>query len=195
MGKNYTQNWNSEFINNTSSLNKKFELCLEIGVFEGLTSNYIVDNLLSTTGKLICLDPLTDDYFNNNLTQSEIEENVTNFAHFKGQYSKFRNNTEEHLQSGKIELIRDLSINAFPSLISRYKNTFDFIYIDGDHRPDAIYLDGLNSFELCKKEGYILFDDYGWGNAKLGIDRFLNDFKHKYRPCIHNYQVLIQKII
>lgn len=195
MSKNYTRDWNQAFIKNTSNFIKRFELCLEIGVFEGLTSNYIVDNLLTSSGKLICIDPLTDNYFNSNLTETEINRNNTEFLYFKGQYNTFYNNVKEHLDSGKITLIKNISVNAFPELIKEYKGKFDFIYIDGDHRPDIIYLDGINSFELCKKGGYILFDDYGWQDAGIGIDKFLNVYQGKYKLCLKEYQVLIQKII
>jgi hypothetical protein len=59
----YTREWNHEFVKNTKSINLNNQnLCLEIGSFEGLTSNYIVDNILSANGKLICVDPLTDNY-------------------------------------------------------------------------------------------------------------------------------------
>jgi predicted O-methyltransferase YrrM len=192
--KNYTHNWNQEFINNTSEFIKKFDLCLEIGSFEGLTSNYIVDNLLSDGGKLICIDPLTDTYLNDNLTDFDISRNNNEFIYFNDQYDRFNNNVSEHLVNGKIELVRELSINVFPEFIKKYKNTFDFIYIDGDHRPDGVYIDAINSFELCKEGGFILFDDYQWGDTGVGIDKFLDEYTGKYILSIKGYQVLIQKI-
>ena len=68
----YTHNWNSEFKSNTNNLGK-FNLCLEIGCFEGLTSNYICDRLLNHNGKLICVDPLTDNYLNTDLSEKDVE--------------------------------------------------------------------------------------------------------------------------
>jgi hypothetical protein len=67
---NYTKSdsWNSYFKTNTSGM-CNFNLCLEIGCFEGMTSNEIVSRMLSETGKLICVDPLTDSYLNENLTE------------------------------------------------------------------------------------------------------------------------------
>lgn len=193
--KNYTQDWNHEFIKNTNQfINKKFDLCLEIGSFEGLTSNYIVDSLLSGNGKLFCIDPLTDVYLNDNLSQIDIERNSFDFSYFKDQYSRFQNNVKEHLITGKINLIRNLSVDVFPILIETYENKFDFIYIDGDHRPEGVYIDAINSFKLCKNGGYILFDDYLWGNTAEGIDKFLNEYYGKYNLLIKEYQILIQKI-
>jgi predicted O-methyltransferase YrrM len=192
--KNFTQNWNQEFIKNTDQfLNKKFDFCLEIGSFEGLTSNYIVENLLSKEGKLICIDPLTDVYLNENLTEHDIERNFKDFGYFKDQYSRFFNNVKEHLDSNKIKLIRNLSVDVFPDLIDEYENSFDFIYIDGDHRPEGVYIDAINSYKLCKIDGYMLFDDYRWENTGIGIDKFLNEYSGKYDLLISDYQVLIKK--
>lgn len=191
--KKYTHNWNQEFINNSKSLNLKFDLCLEIGSFEGLTSNFIVDNILTTDGKLICVDPLSDVYLNDNLSDLDRKRNDADFSFFKDQYSRFINNVGEHIETGKIELIRDLSINVFDILIDKYKNRLDFIYIDGDHRPEGVYVDGINSFILCKNGGYILFDDYSWENTGVGIDKFLKEYDGEYSLITKGYQVLIQK--
>lgn len=193
--KNYTQNWVGNFINNTKFLENKISLCLEIGCFEGLTSNYIVENLLIESGKLICVDPLTDVYYNDDLTDEIIDLNKNQFSCFSNQYERFINNTKEHIDSNKIELIRELSKNVFTKLIKKYKNKFDLIYIDGDHRLESVYLDGFNSFELCSLNGYILFDDYEWDECGMGIDKFLHEFNGKYHLLYKKEQVLIQKIL
>ena len=178
----YTRNWNQEFVNNTNQIKlKNQKLCLEIGSFEGLTSNYIVDNILSDDGKLICIDPLTDTYLVENLSENDIEHNNNGWKYFNGQYDRFIENTKNNLESKKIELYRELSSEALPKLKEKYKDKFDFIYIDGDHRDFAVYFDAVNSFEICKPNGYILFDDYLWedySNHKItkdGIDRFIKN--------------------
>ena len=189
--KNFTHNWNQEFIKNSEGIREK-NLCLEIGCFEGLTSNYIVDNILSESGRLICVDPLTDVYLNDKLSELDDNNNNKEWIYFKDQYSRFINNVSEHIESGKIELIKDLSINVFNSLLDKYKESFDFIYIDGDHRPDGVYIDAINSFKLCKSGGYILFDDYTWGDTGKGIDKFLNEVDG-YEILLKEYQILIIK--
>lgn len=189
----YTHNWNQEFVRNSEGI-KECELCLEIGAFEGLTSNYIVDNLLSKSGKLICIDPLTDQYLNTDLSEKDVNDNNLNYSYFNGQYNRFISNVEVHLKSGQIELIRDISTNVFADLINKYKGKFDFIYVDGDHRPGTVYIDAVNSFELCKRGGCILFDDYSWNDTHIGIDRFLNQYVGRYDVVLKNYQILIKKI-
>jgi predicted O-methyltransferase YrrM len=196
----YTRNWNQEFVNNTNQIKlKNQKLCLEIGSFEGLTSNYIVDNILSDDGKLICIDPLTDTYLVENLSENDIEHNNNGWKYFNGQYDRFIENTKNNLESKKIELYRELSSEALPKLKEKYKDKFDFIYIDGDHRDFAVYFDAVNSFEICKPNGYILFDDYLWedySNHKItkdGIDRFINEYRDKLDVVINAYQVMIRK--
>lgn len=191
--KNYTKNWNTHFKNNVENV-KDFSLCLEIGCFEGLTSNYIVENLMSIDDKLICVDPLTDNYLNENLTDEDKILNNTEYLFFTGQYDRFINNIKEHLDSQKIILYRDLSINVFDKLLEKFGKNFTFIYIDGDHRPDGVYVDAVNCFNLCKKDGYILFDDYLWRDTGKGINKFLNEFYSEYVLVRKNEQVLIKKL-
>jgi FkbM family methyltransferase len=89
----FTQNWNSEFKKNTAGM--KFDFALEVGCFEGLTTTYICDNLLNKGGRIVCVDPLTDEYLPGH------EDNEL----FVGQYDRFIRNTK-----GKpVELLRKSS--------------------------------------------------------------------------------------
>lgn len=195
---NYTYIWNSEFVKNTQSI-KNLNLCLEIGCFEGLTSNYIIQNILNENGKLICVDPLTDEYLNDNLSSQDKINNETIYKFFENQYNRFLENTSSFINSGKLELYRKLSVDAYYELLSKYRNSVDFIYIDGDHRAEGVYLDAINCFELCKKNGIILFDDYLWEDytgeksTKEGIDKFLKEYTENIEVLINSYQVMIRK--
>lgn len=195
--KQYTQNWNQEFIKNTKGIGK-FDLCLEIGCFEGLTSNYIIDNLLNENGKIICVDPLCDQYIPGNIDEYT--------SMFTGQFERFRNNTKEHIESGKLIFIHDRFEVAVSSPINigfwkAVKWNIDFVYIDGDHSPRMVYSDAIYSFALLKPEGVtpgsggiMLFDDYLWnGKPNPGIDKFLKEYEGQYTMMINDYQVMIQK--
>ena len=181
-----TENWNGEFIKNTTGL--KFNFALEIGSFEGLTSNYICDNLLNEGGRLICVDPLEDRYLTTDLNKDDKQMNNELKSMFKGQYKRFVKNTK-----GKpIELIQKTSREAFPKL-KDYK--FDFIYIDGDHRKEEVYNDGVECFNLLKIGGIMLFDDYEWRTQTTeGINRFLNKYAEKIQIMTKGYQVMIKKM-
>jgi len=169
--------WNNEFIINTSEL-PRVDLCLEIGVMEGMTTKYICQNLLSEGGRVIAVDPLLDHYV----------EGDTEHSYFKGQYPRFIRNT----RGLPVELKRGKSQDELPKLNAL---RFDFIYIDGDHRHDAVYHDAVWSFAICKNGGIILIDDYEWREeTKAGIDKFLAEFGSSLQVLIKGYQVLIQKI-
>lgn len=177
MDKNFSENWNLEFIENTKGM--KFDFVLEIGCFEGLTSRYICDNLLNKGGRMICVDPLTDEYLPHH------KDN----AMFVGQYDRFIRNTKGY----PIELIRKRSDEARAEM-SDYR--FNLIYVDGDHREEPVYHDANMAFFLCRVGGFILFDDYDGYDAgtKRGIDRFVSEIPAgKMTVVKKGYQLLLQK--
>lgn len=178
MDAEFTQDWNKEFIKNTQGLKKSVAFALEIGAFEGLTSRYICDNLLlDKDARMICVDPLTDEY---------LPDHPDNGL-FVGQYGRFIRNTRNY----PIELIRKRSHAAWKEM-QDYR--FDFIYIDGDHTEQQVYEDGINCFHLCRVGGHILFDDYEWREeTKRGIDRFIADRQPFLEVVIRGYQVMIKK--
>jgi predicted O-methyltransferase YrrM len=191
--KNYSQNWGSAFLENTQALHlKNLHLVLEIGCFEGLTSNYIVDQLLEAkTGKLICVDPLSDAYLGSDPSKKKL-------PYFSQQFDRFIFNTKQN--SSQIKLIRKTSSEGFTDLLPTYKNAFDLIYIDGDHRASVVYNDAINCFELCKKDGIMIFDDYTGGgdylgaeSTKHGVDEFISNYSGKYELLLKNSQVALRK--
>jgi len=181
-----TQSWNQSFIKNTESLGK-FDFVLEIGAFEGMTSKYICENLINDGGRMIAIDPLEDNYIIENVNDYANQLN-SELPYFKSQHSRFLINT----QNLPIELIRRTFSESFDKLTHFL---FDFIYIDGDHRAESVYFDGINAFKYLKRGGYILFDDYEWGNGetKRGIDRFISENQSFIDVVSINEQVLIRK--
>lgn len=176
-----TQDWNGEFKKNTRGI--KVETALEIGCFEGLTTNYICDNLLKEGGRIVCVDPLEDFY---------IEGHKDNDM-FVGQYERFMRNTATR----PVELIRKKSRDAFHQLKDL---RFGLIYIDGDHREEEVFNDAVCYWNLLLDSpkgagGYMLFDDYGQSEeTKRGIDRFLETQKGNYELLVKDYQVLIRRL-
>lgn len=180
------QRWNQSFIKNTKKLTK-INFALEIGCFEGVTSKYICEYLLKGDGcRMIAVDPLQDVYLVENITDEANKMNEE-YTYFNGQYDRFLINT----QGLPVQLVRKTFAEAFSEL---QDFRFDFIYVDGDHREDAVYFDAINSFALLQNGGHILFDDYEWGNGetKRGIDRFLEEYKENITVISINEQVLVQ---
>lgn len=156
---------------------------LEIGVFYG--SN-IVSFGLSEYGKhpeteLHAIDPWID---------------YSDYSEYEGQqekiYSAFKNNVDQFKLQDKIKEHKGFSADE---LLKLEDESFDIIYIDGNHEPEYVLQDAVLSFRKLKKNGYLIFDDYGWGECSAGIDAFLSGYKKCYNMlCFnHNTQVFIQK--
>lgn len=177
----YTENWNETTKRNLAFIDRNSLLnVVEIGAFEGLTSNFIVNELLAHNGNLVCIDPHDSEYALDG-----------DGSLFEGQYERFIENIENNKE--RITYIRKKSCDALPLLQS---NHFDLVFVDGDHTTPSVYTDGLEAFRICKVGGYILFDDLEWGNCKevkQGIDRVLAE-NPNYKLLLYYNQVLIQKL-
>lgn len=182
MDKDFTQDWNGEFIRNTANL-PKVQTALEIGCFEGLTTTYICNNLLKEGGRVLCVDPLTDEYLPGH------KDNEM----FVGQYDRFIRNTSGY----PVELIRKKSDDAYEQLKDL---RFGLIYVDGDHTEAGVFSDAVHYWNLLldgygNEGGYMLFDDYGQSpETARGINRFLDTQKGNYEVIVKDYQVLIHRI-
>jgi predicted O-methyltransferase YrrM len=159
-------NWFSKV--NVYNYNNKPINYLEIGTFYGANIISVAKTYgLHNDSKLYCIDPW-EDY----------EE----YSEYKNQqesiYNKFMNNVENSGDKSKIIINRGYSNNEIPKLQDDF---FDIIYIDGNHEPEYVLEDAVLSFRKLKKNGIMIFDDYGWGGPDLtqkGIDGFLAGY-HK----------------
>lgn len=186
----YNANWfnpsNFEILNHYTNMNNvNF---LEIGSFEGMSTNYFINNFLTGSNCFItCIDPWIK-YSESTITKMNEWDNFIN----ENTYDIFINNTFE--QRNKIIIKRGLSCDILPTLDKIY----DFIYIDGDHSEKAVWIDAINSFKILRNNGIMIFDDYTWntGNKspKNAIDKFLNEYKNYIQIISINYQVIIRKI-
>lgn len=158
---------------------------LEIGAFYGA-------NLLSVASSyakhpdsiLIAVDPWTD---------------YSEYPEYKGQqesiYDTFQSNISNSEDKDKIVVKRGYSHQVVPTFED---NSFDIIYIDGNHEPEYVLEDAVIAFRKLKVGGYMIFDDYGWGGPDLtqrGIDAFLSGYhKRINRLGMRESQVFIQKL-
>lgn len=158
---------------------------LEIGTFYGGNLLSVVQTYASHTySKLFCIDPWVD---------------YEDYPEYRGQqqhiFNSFLDNIERSGQKDKIIICRGYSNDVIPKL---QDNFFDIIYIDGNHEPEYVLEDAVLSFRKLKKNGIMIFDDYGWGGPELtqkGIDSFLSGYHKKIKFLgEHNTQIFIQKI-
>lgn len=157
---------------------------LEIGAFYGANLLSVAESYAShPDSKLVCIDPWMD---------------YEAYPEYKGQqdgiYSTFLNNVESIRE--KLTIHRGFSNEVIPTLKD---DSFDIIYIDGNHEPEFVLEDAVLSFRKLKVGGYLIFDDYGWGGPDLtqrGIDGFLSAYHKRIdarNVAIHNTQVFVRK--
>lgn len=157
---------------------------LEIGAFYGANLISVANTYAAhPQSELVCIDPWID---------------YDDYPEYKGQqdsiYSTFLRNTQ-HLGE-KLKIHRGFSNEVIPSL---QDDSFDIIYIDGNHEPEYVLEDAVLAFRKLKVGGYLIFDDYGWGGPDLtqrGIDAFLKAYYKRIdadHVGHHNTQVFVKK--
>jgi hypothetical protein len=156
----------------------------EIGAFYGANMVSVAETYGSHPDSLlIAIDPWTD---------------YVDYPEYKGQqmtiYDAFARNIERCGLRDRITVERGYSHEILPTLED---NSFDIIYIDGNHEPEYVLEDAVLSFRKLKTGGHLIFDDYGWGGpdlTKRGIDAFMNGY-HKRITVLgeRESQVFIRK--
>lgn len=184
----YSQSWffGSEINNKLLDFldKSKENKMLEIGSFEGLSSVFFADNFLDAkNSSLTCVDPFLNITNNDhsNFLQNNEEKN------FDYNISKCKN-------SDKVIVYKITSDKFFET----NKKTYNFIYIDGCHKPDYIKRDMENSFNILEKNGIMWMDDYRGGDGiqiKNTMDDFLKKYIGKYDLIHTGYQLAIKKLI
>jgi predicted O-methyltransferase YrrM len=170
---------------NQSDYNNKPINYLEIGTFYGANIISVAKTYgLHNDSKLYCIDPWDDydEYPEYKNEQSSI-------------YNSFIRNVENSGVKDKIIINRGYSNIEIPKFQDEF---FDIIYIDGNHEPEYVLEDAVLSFRKLKKDGIMIFDDYGWGGPDLTqkvIDGFLSGYNKRIKYLGEmETQVFIQKI-
>jgi predicted O-methyltransferase YrrM len=158
---------------------------LEIGTFYGANALSFAETYGSHPDSLVyCVDPWEDydDYPEYKGMQSSI-------------FEAFVKNVAASPSRQKVVIFRGLSHTMVPTFPDE---SFDIIYIDGNHEPEYVMEDAVLSFRKLKKEGILIFDDYGWGGPDLttkGIDGFISGYKKRLQVLgLVNTQMIVQKI-
>src|ERR1041385_238867 len=157
---------------------------LEIGVFEGRATIWILDELFKNPeSKLVTIDTFVRIFKDN--------DNETTF----------RENIKESGKEDQVEIIKSDSFDALVKLNYEKKMKFDFIYIDGSHTSCDVLSDAILTWNLLKEGGIMIFDDYEWdffeedyNNPKIAIDSFLRCYQNQIEIIHKLFQVAIRKV-
>jgi len=163
---------------------------LEIGAFDGVSANMMLDHLFPhPESRVCCIDPFLPDP-----TTPEVSKQTR---------LDFYENLKRGGHTEQIDIFEGLSVEVLAWMIAEdgYWDSFDLIYIDGSHLAHDVLTDAVISWNLLKYGGVIAFDDYEWngGNSpldrpKLGIDAFASVFHPQLRLVKSGYRRIWQKI-
>tara|TARA_B100000287_G_scaffold409376_1_gene436672 strand:- start:1634 stop:2224 length:591 start_codon:yes stop_codon:yes gene_type:complete len=190
----FTQDWFSR--ENPAQVVKEFEkfllpykskpcTFLEIGCFEGMSTIWMLENVLTQErSQIFCIDAWAD--------------------WTKDAFVRFVSNINKTGLKDKVNIIKGDSSKTLGWLPDDY---FDFIYVDGNHDEKAVIQDAILSFRTLKPGGIMAFDDYLLGirypntpgsnamkgSCKNAIDYFIKLFEDELKIIHKDYQLWIRK--
>lgn len=148
---------------------------LQIGAFTGDASAWLADNVLThELSSLMDVD-----------TWEGSDEEVHHQMNWSDVYDVYKAKVSRH---GRIRHSRQTSDEFFAA----NTETYDFVYVDGDHTESQVTRDADNSWRVLRRGGIIAFDDYTWGlhrSPELRPQRAINDFINRHTNDLEVLQV------
>lgn len=159
---------------------------LQIGVFTGDASVWLL--------KQILIDP-SSVLIDVDTWEGSPNEEMHMQMDFEDVYETYKKKVEPY------DNVRSVRNNSSNFLKYQKPDTYDFIYIDGDHTARVTYDDGIGAWNCLVPGGVLAFDDYHWGDGlenqslapRPGIDRFLEEHIGQYKLLVKNAQVWLKK--
>jgi len=151
---------------------------LEIGVYEGRSALWILENVLShPSARMTGIDIFPPGI------RERYESNVKLSGH-----------------ADKVTTIVGRSQDEVRKLPAA---SFDLVYVDGSRAADDVLADAVQSWAVLKPDGILIFNDYAWLGLgallpvelrpKLAIDAFLYSYRYSLEVLQYDYQVIVRK--
>lgn len=160
---------------------------LQIGAYTGDASVWLYENLLSHPDSvLVDVDTWegSDEPLHHEMNWSTVE-------------NLYDSKTKQGQEENKIIKYKGTSDDFFKN----NKETYDFIYVDGDHTAYGVIKDAISSYECLNIGGIIAFDDYQWSaglgplkEPKMAIDAFSSIYRDRLQLVLQEYQAWYRKI-
>lgn len=152
---------------------------LEIGVFEGCSTTWILDNLMSHPQSTM----VAVDTFQGGMEHQDQRDPGSDQAADPYQLStlkgRFHDNVGKCKQVAKLRVMHMRSDDALIRL-RQDGSRFDFIYIDASHVAIDVLHDAVLSWQMLEEGGTLVFDDYSWRgfiedcyNPRIAIKAFV----------------------
>jgi predicted O-methyltransferase YrrM len=168
---------------------------LEVGVFEGRSTCWLLENFCKTAE---CGIVAVDSFAGGE------EHQGMNLGGLRG---RFEANVAAAGSKCPVEVRQGDSLGELCRLVVELPaGHFDFISIDASHRACDVIGDAVLAFRLLKPGGVMAFDDYLWSpfrrgsedplaTPKMAVDAFTTLFSRQARivPGLPLYQIYLQK--
>jgi predicted O-methyltransferase YrrM len=154
---------------------------LEIGVYEGRSAFWALDNVLQGPGALLyCLDRFSPDVPYLSLWAPNLDYEAVFDANADGDLRvvKLKGRSQEILPT-----IKELKLHG--------------AHIDGDHSKSVILLEAGLVWDMLLPGGVLVFDDYGYEpmpEAKEAIDEFLAKPEVHHQVLFKGFQAIVLKL-
>jgi hypothetical protein len=170
---------------------------IELGVWTGGTTQVLKDYF----SELHAVDAWNSRAYYNTTEWSSYDNYVNRYCGYynipnnekslNAKYDRVYNHVVDKLKDSPHVHIHRMTTDEF---FESFDKEVDFIYIDASHSEDDVYRDITNSYNILKKGGMIIGDDYNV-TYKIGVtlawDRFIkeNDLSKE----VVNTQIIIYK--
>ncbi|MCL2327891.1 MAG: class I SAM-dependent methyltransferase [Bacteroidetes bacterium] len=158
----------AEYIYNLVKTNN-FKTTLEVGFGLGFSASHI---MAATNSTHIAIDPFQNKRFGNDGIEIFTKLGLLD----------------------TLQLITDYSHFALPQLLKEGK-TFDFVFIDGDHKFDSVFVDFYFCEKMLNHNGMIVFHD-AWTRSVSSVKSYIRNNRKDFQ-ILHSPEkrlVVVRKI-
>ncbi|KAL9011139.1 MAG: hypothetical protein Q9173_003991 [Seirophora scorigena] len=173
---------------------------LEIGSFEGCSTTWILDNLMShPQSVLIAIDTFKGGMEHQYQGDHGLDQDADPYqlSTLKG---RFDGNVAKCQQVAKLRVMQMRSADALIRL-RQDGSRFDFIYIDASHVAIDVLHDAVVSWQMLEEGGTLVFDDYSWRgfmedcyNPRMAIKAFVKCAKPEVECAETESQLWVKRI-
>lgn len=189
----FTQDWISNkdivphWVTHLSTFKGKKVQMLEIGCFEGRSTLWFLENILTNPlSRIVVVDNFKGD-------GQQLDMGVT--------LPDLRKRFEENVQKYKSKIY--ICEGDSKEVVRHLRTLYDVIYIDGAHHQVDTLLDMVLSFDLLRSSGVMIVDDYAMQyqdqnnvnyEPKIAIDAFVRVFDGRIQELHKGWQYIFKKL-
>jgi tetratricopeptide (TPR) repeat protein len=160
---------------------------LEVGSWEGRSTCWFLEKILThVSAQITCIDTFEGEGYLN--LEQNILQNVEDRFDWNIAQTGMTHKVQKRIGRSQ-SVLRNLPLH-----------TYDSLYIDGSHLALDALSDAVIGWDLVKKEGLIVFDDYDkvfpdhpTQNTHLAVDAFMTCFAPSIEIVHQSHQVILRK--